>query len=237
MLEQLVAGVVAEAVVDLLEPVEVDQQHARAFSERAERASAWSSRSRNSARFASPVSLSWNAWWVSSSSSRTPLGDVARVEDDAADVAVVAQVGDVGVEVAPLAEPVRARGTPTSGSPAVGVRGPSPRRGRPGARTRSRPCAEQLRARGARASSSPTRWRSSQPPRAEARARDRSRRSRGCGSARSGGGSRRSAPSARSSDVSSPAMPSAICSEIRSATLRSALGRDRARGVRVTRSP
>ena len=34
------------------------------------------------------------------------LGDVAGVEDDAADLAVAAQVGDVRLEVAPLAEPV-----------------------------------------------------------------------------------------------------------------------------------
>ena len=35
------------------------------------------------------------------------LGDVARVEHDAADLPVVAQVGHVRLEVAPLAEPVR----------------------------------------------------------------------------------------------------------------------------------
>ena len=49
------------------------------------RASACSTRSRNSARFGSPVSASWNAWWVSCSSSAVALGDVARVQDDPAD--------------------------------------------------------------------------------------------------------------------------------------------------------
>ena len=36
-----------------------------------------------------------------------PLGHVARVQHDAADLPVVAEIGDVGLEVAPLFEPVR----------------------------------------------------------------------------------------------------------------------------------
>ena len=43
------------------------------------------------------------------------LGDVARVEDDAADLPVAAQVGDVRLEVAPLAEPVRSRKSTRAG--------------------------------------------------------------------------------------------------------------------------
>ena len=43
------------------------------------------------------------ACWVSSRSSSHALGDVARVEHDARDVPVVAEIGDVGLEMAPLA--------------------------------------------------------------------------------------------------------------------------------------
>ena len=50
-----------------------------------------------------------------------PLGDVARVEDDPADVAVVAQVGDVRLQVAPLLEAVARSGRRARGA----------RRGRP----------------------------------------------------------------------------------------------------------
>ena len=71
LLQQPVAGVVSEAVVDLLEPVEVDDQHCESSLDRSERTRAWSSRSRKSARFARRVRPSWNAWRVSSSSSRT----------------------------------------------------------------------------------------------------------------------------------------------------------------------
>ena len=68
--QQLVAGGVAEAVVDRLEVVEVEEQHARPRRRRVRRAaSACSTRSRNSARLARPVSGSWKAWWASCSSS------------------------------------------------------------------------------------------------------------------------------------------------------------------------
>ena len=60
-LEQLIAGVVAERVVDLLELVEVDEQDGERVAVREERTSDWTSRSRKRARFASPVRLSWNA--------------------------------------------------------------------------------------------------------------------------------------------------------------------------------
>ena len=60
LLQQLVAGVVAERVVDLLEAVEVHQQHRDllAVALGGDR-SACSTRSRNSTRFGSPVSESW----------------------------------------------------------------------------------------------------------------------------------------------------------------------------------
>ena len=59
-LEQVVAGAVAERVVDHLEVVEVDEQHRDLVAA----GSAISSRSRcrNSVRFGSPVSGSWCAW-------------------------------------------------------------------------------------------------------------------------------------------------------------------------------
>ena len=65
-----VAGVVAEGVVDGLEVVEVEEeQRQRGASGRgAVVASACSMRSRSSARLASPVSGSWNAWCASWSS-------------------------------------------------------------------------------------------------------------------------------------------------------------------------
>ena len=66
--QELVAGRVAEAVVDVLERVEVDEQDRGARdSVRAARASACSSRSISSWRFGSPVSESWKAWWIASS--------------------------------------------------------------------------------------------------------------------------------------------------------------------------
>ena len=66
--QHLVAAAVAEAVVDRLEVVEVDEQDAdrRAASCSPRRASACSTRSNSSARLGSPVSESWNARWLSS---------------------------------------------------------------------------------------------------------------------------------------------------------------------------
>ena len=72
--QQLVAGRVAEAVVDLLEAVQVEEQHGHVVVVAAARRSASASRSRNSARLASPVSASWYAsctsWSCSSLRSR-----------------------------------------------------------------------------------------------------------------------------------------------------------------------
>ena len=49
-------------------------------------------RSVNRARLARPVSESWNAWWRELGLERLALGDVAEVDDDAADGRVVEQV-------------------------------------------------------------------------------------------------------------------------------------------------
>ena len=66
--QQLVAAGVAEAVVDGLEVVEVEEQdRERRSPVRALRARACSTRSPNRPRLASPVRPSWNAWWRSSS--------------------------------------------------------------------------------------------------------------------------------------------------------------------------
>ena len=106
LLQQLVAGAVAEAVVDLLEPVEVDEQHRehvpgpRGAGQRlvepvAEQRAVGEVGEAVVERLPRELLLEPN-----------PLGDVAGVEHDAAHVAVAAEVGDVRLEVAPLAEPV-----------------------------------------------------------------------------------------------------------------------------------
>ena len=65
----LVAGGVAEAVVDRLEVVEVEEEDRDAAAARGgARATAWRTRSTNSARLARPVTGSWKAWWASCSS-------------------------------------------------------------------------------------------------------------------------------------------------------------------------
>ena len=67
--EQLVTGIVAEAVVDVLEPVEVEERDAdRSPATARQRAIAWPRRSRNSRRFGSPVSGSCIDWCASRSS-------------------------------------------------------------------------------------------------------------------------------------------------------------------------
>jgi hypothetical protein len=77
-LEQLVAAVVAERVVDLLELVEVEQHHDRLVPSRWAVDSARSTRSWNSARFGSPVRTSCRAR-LSLSSAWRP-GEVQRDE-------------------------------------------------------------------------------------------------------------------------------------------------------------
>ncbi len=59
--QQLVADGVAQAVVDVLEVVEVEEHHDERLGGTAP-ALAWASRSAKSCRLASPVSVSWNAW-------------------------------------------------------------------------------------------------------------------------------------------------------------------------------
>ncbi len=92
--EQLVPDVVAEAVVDLLEAVEVEQEHGKRLArDRSERASACSSsvaeqRAVRQAREAVVERLPDELLLE-----RDPLADVARVQHDAADVPVAAQVG------------------------------------------------------------------------------------------------------------------------------------------------
>ena len=66
--EHLVAGGVAERVVHGLEVVEVEEDHRRRAVLAAARAIAWRTCSANIARFASPVTGSWNAWCASSAS-------------------------------------------------------------------------------------------------------------------------------------------------------------------------
>ena len=110
----------AEAVVDLLEAVEVDEQHrervARPLGPRerlvepvAEQRAVGEPGEAVVERLPGQLLLEPHA-----------LGDVAGVEDDAADLPVVAQVGDVRLEVAPLAEPVPHAGrAPAPGAPCV----------------------------------------------------------------------------------------------------------------------
>ena len=98
LLEDVVAGGVAEAVVDRLEVVEVDEDD-RDVREPALRAhERVLDAVENSARFARFVTGSWKAWWASCSSNALPLADVAAVEHDAADVLVLEQVGVLHLE-------------------------------------------------------------------------------------------------------------------------------------------
>ena len=89
-----VAGGVAEAVVDQLEVVDVEEQHADPSARCARRrASASSSRSASRRRLGSPVTGSWRAWWASACVGQLALGDVGEVDDDAPDGRVGALVG------------------------------------------------------------------------------------------------------------------------------------------------
>ena len=67
---------------------------------RCARASAWLTRSRNSARLARPVSGSWNAWWVSCSSSRFRSLTSRVLSTMPSDRGVAGEVGrqDLGVQ-------------------------------------------------------------------------------------------------------------------------------------------
>ena len=105
-LEELVAGIVAEAVVHLLEPVEVDEQN----GERAARAGRAGERLLQAV--AEECAVGQHGETVVEGLPRelflqaNALGDVPRVQHHAADAAVGAEVGDVRLEVAPLAEAV-----------------------------------------------------------------------------------------------------------------------------------
>ena len=68
------------------------------------RVAAWSTRSRNSAWLASPVSGSWNAWCVELVLEAAVLGDVAEAPHAADDLAVDALRQRVALEDAPVLE-------------------------------------------------------------------------------------------------------------------------------------
>ena len=68
--QEQVADAVPEPVVDELEVVEVEEQDRQARSRPAGGPARAQPVARTAARLASPVRESWNAWWVSSSSSR-----------------------------------------------------------------------------------------------------------------------------------------------------------------------
>ena len=106
LLEHPIAGVVSKRVVHLLEAVEVEQQHRerrpRALRTRkrlvdpvAEQRPVGEAREAVLERLPRQLLLELNA-----------LGHIAGVEDDAGYVAVLAQVADVRLEVAPFVEPV-----------------------------------------------------------------------------------------------------------------------------------
>ena len=89
--QQLVAGAVAEAVVDLLEAVEVEEQHRdRASAARGAAQRVLRRRSLNSARLAQPGQRVVERLVDELLLELLALADVAGVEDEAADVRVVA---------------------------------------------------------------------------------------------------------------------------------------------------
>ena len=92
-IEQLVADRVAEAVVDGLEVVEVDEQHAGATPLPAHRGGSFTS-SANIVRLARPVSASWSAWWRRSCSSSLRRVTSRALSTMPPHGGLVAQVGD-----------------------------------------------------------------------------------------------------------------------------------------------
>ena len=106
LLEQLIARVVAERVVHLLEPVEIDEQHrerlagARRAGQRLVEPVA-EERPVGETRQAVVEGLVHELLFEPDA-----LGDVAGVQHDPADVPVGAQVAHVRLELTPLSEPV-----------------------------------------------------------------------------------------------------------------------------------
>ena len=92
--EQAVARRVAKTVVDGLEVVEIEEQHGQPPRRtRCARSSACVTRSKNSARLASPGERIVERLVRQLRLERLPLADVARVDDDAAYRRLVQQVG------------------------------------------------------------------------------------------------------------------------------------------------
>ena len=96
---------------------------ARPMSSRRARATAWRTRSANSARLARPVTGSWKAWCGELLLEGLALGDVAAVEDDAADVLVVEQVRVLDLEVQRRAVAVAQRALEDCGAGRAGAGG------------------------------------------------------------------------------------------------------------------
>ena len=123
--QELVAGHVAEAVVDDLEAVEVEEEHGEAVALRPLRSagSRGRSRSMNRARLGRPVSASWKASW-SSCSSAILRGVMSSWATTTRTALGVAEPGDADAEPAPAR---RRSGRGTRGRTRRGVRA-SPRR-------------------------------------------------------------------------------------------------------------
>jgi hypothetical protein len=125
-LEQLVARVVAETVVHLLEAVQIDEQH-RERGARAGRAG-----ERLLQAIAEERAVRQHREAVVERLPRQllleahPLGDVSGIQDDAADTPVGTEIGDVRFEVAPLAETVP---DAEDGLGLLGVHAGGPKRG------------------------------------------------------------------------------------------------------------
>ena len=126
LLQDLVAGGVAEAVVDGLEVVEVDEHDGDVGDPRSARTSACSTRSENSARLASFGHRVVERLVRELVLERLALADVAAVEDDAADVLVVEQVGVLDLEPQRRAVAVLEVSTRTCARPSCRRRRPMP---------------------------------------------------------------------------------------------------------------
>ena len=104
LLEQPVTAVVPERVVHLLEPVEVDEQDREVLSGARRARELLIEAVPEERAVCEPGQAVVKRLMGELFFQPDPLGHIARVQDDAADVPVGAEVADMGLELPPLAE-------------------------------------------------------------------------------------------------------------------------------------